>query len=153
MKKFICRFRTLCLLLAISACKDLPENRVLTPSELSGTWSQTFAPGECAYGCTAHLFQFDADGHFRLLINRSSDAIDIDSPCPANRTSFVAGTWSVDGFEITLHGLYTASDFSTPAPDCAEGADFAVHSGYTYIDGAFVLLDYPRANQPLQLRK
>jgi hypothetical protein len=132
-------------ILAFPACNK--KDKDLTAKNIVGTWQEQETAGSFA-GATCR-FTFRSDDSFFAKVVAYTDVIDSSNPCLGNPVSYIKGSFSVAGNQISLDGAYFDSSYLNPSTNCAGMTTY--HAQYISIyKGDELILN---ANAPNEWRK
>lgn len=110
-----------CLLLALIGILAFPgctkKDKDLTAKDIVGTWQEQETSG--SFAGTTCRFTFRSDDSFFAKVVAYTDAIDSSNPCVVQPDSYIKGSYSVAGNEISFNGSYFDSTYLTPSSSCA----------------------------------
>jgi len=101
-------------ILAFSACTK--KNKDATAKDIVGAWQEQETSDSFA-GAT-YRFIFRDDDSFFAKVVVYTDAIDSSNPCVVNPVSYIKGSFSVSGNQISFDGAYFDSTYLIPSFNC-----------------------------------
>jgi len=109
-------------LLLTFGCKT---SSTVSVQQITGNWQEREPSDVMQFAGSGHYIQFFENKTFQLEQNLWTDMLDSNSPCRANRTEYIKGTYRLKGSTLKLMGKYFENNtFANAKPNCKNVAEF-----------------------------
>ena len=125
----------------LSSKCDFNQKEPLHLNDLVGPWSEKEDPDKIQFAGSNHQIVFFDDHTFQLKLRYWTDAINPSETCPAKRTDFIKGTFSIQNNTLKYIGVYADEAFSSEIANCKGETTFTFESDAAMNGGALVLMD------------
>lgn len=132
------------LLILLVACTKTDN-----PPNITGNWEEQESSNFIQFAGSTHVFEFKADSFF-LSLRYWTDMIDVNAPCPHNRTEYIRGTYELTEDMLSISGKYTDETFVTEQATCDGELDYEASYEYVYEVGELLL--NPEQEEYFQIR-
>ncbi len=137
-------------LLSTFACKT---TSTVSVQQISGTWQEKEPTDVMQFAGSGHYIKFNDNNTFQLEQNLWTDMLDPNSPCRANRTDYIKGSYKLKGSTLKLTGKYFEDNtFATAKPNCKNISEFKkTYQIEINSDGERITLDKNEVQPGLQV--